>query len=229
MNAETEAPKSREERGLRLTYVLLLLTVSSGMIDAISFLGLHNVFTANMTGNVVVLGFATAGASGFSVSHTLTSIGAFLVGAVGGGRLAGRLSGPSRRTWARVSLAVEAALLLASAVVAFTMPDDSVRPYVLLSVTALAMGLRNATVRYLGVPGLASTTVVTTTLTMLAAESPLGGGTGARAVVRAGAVVGLFSGALLGAWLVLDHGLGVPLLVVAALAGTLAVVASGKN
>ena len=47
--------------------MLLGLTVVSGLIDAVSYLGLGHVFTANMTGNVVVLGFAAAGAPGFSV------------------------------------------------------------------------------------------------------------------------------------------------------------------
>ncbi|MEU9338693.1 YoaK family protein [Streptomyces sp. NPDC048290] len=220
----------REAHRLRLTYVLLLLTVSSGMVDAISYLALEHVFTANMTGNVVVLGFATAGADGFSVTHTLTSIVLFLVGAVGGGRLAGRLARHARGTWARIALAIEAALLLASAVVAFTVPPGNPAfPFVLLAVTALAMGLRNATVRKLGVPGISTTTVVTTTLTALVSESPLGGGTGDHGALRAAAVVALFCGALLGAWLVLNHGLGVPLLVVAVLAALLAALSSGRD
>ncbi|MET8824963.1 YoaK family protein [Streptomyces sp. NPDC004610] len=220
---------ARNRGRLRLTYVLLLLTVSSGMIDAVSYLGLIHVFTANMTGNVVVLGFATAGAAGFSVPHTATSIACFALGAIGGGRLAGRLAPRSRGRWARASLALEAALVLAAALVAFLMPDDPVRPYLLVALTALAMGLRNATVRKLGVPGISTTTVVTTTLTALASESPFGGGDGTGGLLRVLAVVALFSGALLGAWLFLDHGMGVPLLVVAVLAGVLAVLASDRD
>jgi len=38
--------------------VLLALTGVTGLVDAISFLGLGSIFTANMTGNVVLLGFA---------------------------------------------------------------------------------------------------------------------------------------------------------------------------
>ncbi|MFE4666744.1 YoaK family protein [Streptomyces sp. NPDC056716] len=235
MTAETESPEPaestdrREGNRLRLTYVLLLLTMSSGIVDAVSYLGLNHVFTANMTGNVVVLGFATAGAEGFSVTHTLTSIGLFLAGAVGGGRLAGLLATHSRGAWSRTSLAIEAALLLAAAIVAFTVPDNEARPFILLALTALAMGMRNATVRKLGVPGISTTTVVTTTLTALVSESPLGGGTGDHGILRTAAVIALFCGALLGAWLVLAHGPGVPLLVVAVLAGLLAVVSSGRD
>ncbi len=45
---------------------LLILTFSTGLIDAVSFLGLGHVFTANMTGNIVFLGFAVAGTPGLS-------------------------------------------------------------------------------------------------------------------------------------------------------------------
>jgi uncharacterized membrane protein YoaK (UPF0700 family) len=67
----------------------MVLTLLSGVVDAVSYLGLGRVFTANMTGNVVVLGFAAAGAPGFSIPASLTSLGAFLVGALCAG-LAGR-------------------------------------------------------------------------------------------------------------------------------------------
>jgi uncharacterized membrane protein YoaK (UPF0700 family) len=71
-----------------LPAALLLLTVATGLVDAVSFLGLGHVFTANMTGNVVFLAFALAGADGLSVSASLVALGCFLVGAVAGGRLA---------------------------------------------------------------------------------------------------------------------------------------------
>ncbi|MYR21126.1 DUF1275 domain-containing protein, partial [Streptomyces sp. SID6137] len=101
-----------EARGLRLVLVLITLTVVSGLIDAVSYLGLGRVFTANMTGNVVVLGFAAAGAPGFSVPRTATSLCCFLLGAVAGGRVAARFGGGgSRRRWARLTLAAEAVLV----------------------------------------------------------------------------------------------------------------------
>lgn len=227
MKAETE-PAAREERGLRLVPVLLGLTVVSGLIDAVSYLGLEHVFTANMTGNVVVLGFAAAGAPGFSVPHTLTSLGSFVVGAAAGGRVAVRLGGGSRRTWARLTLAAEAILVGACAIVAFAAPDATATVYILIAVTAFAMGLRNATVRRLGIPDL-TTTVLTMTLTGLAADSRAGGGPGTHSPRRSASVVAMAVGALLGAWLVLHHGLAIPLLIAALLAGLLAVVASGRE
>jgi uncharacterized membrane protein YoaK (UPF0700 family) len=217
-----------ETRGLRLVPVLLGLTVVSGLIDAVSYLGLEHVFTANMTGNVVVLGFAAAGAPGFSVAHTLTSLGSFVVGAAAGGRGAVRLGGGSRRTWVRLTLAAEAVLLGISAVVAFAAPGATATAYTLIAVTAFAMGLRNATVRKLGVPDL-TTTVLTMTLTGLAADSRAGGGHGTRSPRRTASVIAMVAGATLGAWLVLHHGLGIPLAIAAGLVAVLAVVASGRE
>ncbi|NUP82308.1 MAG: DUF1275 domain-containing protein, partial [Nonomuraea sp.] len=148
------ADAGREARGLPLVMVLLGLTVVSGLIDAVSYLGLGHVFTANMTGNVVVLGFAAAGAPGFSVPHTATSLVCFLLGAVAGGRVGRRWGEGSRRTWARLVLAAEAILVGASAAVAFAAPHATATVYALIALTAFAMGLRNATVRRLGVADL---------------------------------------------------------------------------
>ncbi|GAA2904782.1 YoaK family protein [Streptomyces mexicanus] len=225
---DTPAKEDPEARGLPLVPVLLGLTVVSGIIDAVSYLGLGHVFTANMTGNVVVLGFAAAGAPGFSVPHTATSLACFLVGALTGGRVAHRYGTRSRRRWARVTLAVEAVLVGASAVVAFAAPGAAGTTYTLIALTALAMGLRNATVIKLEVPDL-TTTVLTRTLTGLAADSRAGGGSGRRSPRRAASVVAMLAGAALGAWLVVHRDLGTPLLIAAVAAGLLAAVTSGRE
>ncbi|MFF3497809.1 YoaK family protein [Streptomyces sp. NPDC003247] len=228
MTSEPPAPDAPdpEARGLRLVPVLLVLTLASGLIDAVSFLGLHHIFVANMTGNVLVVGFAAAGAPGFSVRHSLTSLACFLAGAVAGGRVIHGVG--SHRLWTRLALAVEAAFLAAAAGVALTSPDDAPATiYTVIVLTAFALGLRTATVRRLGVPDL-PTTVLTMTLTGMAAESHAGGGHGTRFRRRATAVAALFAGGLLGAWLLLHHGLGVPLLLAALLSGALALTASGR-
>ncbi|GGN57047.1 membrane protein [Streptomyces albiflavescens] len=213
---------------MRLVAVLLGMTVVSGLIDAVSYLGLGHVFTANMTGNVVVLGFAAAGAPDFSTPHSLVSLASFLVGAVAGGRVGRRMGGGSRRIWVRATLCVEAILVGAASLVAFAAPGANGTIYALIALTAFAMGLRNATVRKLGVADL-TTTVLTMTLAGLAADSRLGGGAGKRSPRRTAAVFAMLAGALCGAWLVLHHGLGIPLLVAAGAAGVLAVTASGKE
>ncbi|MFJ2604775.1 YoaK family protein [Streptomyces sp. NPDC087425] len=226
--AGTAPAPDREERGLRLVVVLLALTVVSGLIDAVSYLGLGHVFTANMTGNVVVLGFAAAGAPGFSVPHTATSLGCFLVGALVGGRVAVTLGSGSRRRWARRTLGAEAVLVGVSALIALAWPGAGGTVYALIGVTAFAMGLRNATVRKLGIPDL-TTTVLTMTLTGLASDSRVGGGSGRRSPRRAASVVAMAVGAFLGAWLVIHHDLGIPLLIAAVASGVLALVASGRE
>ena len=71
--------------GHSLARALLILTFSTGLVDAVSYLGLGQVFTANMTGNIVLLGFGLAGSGGLPVVAPLVSLGAFLVGSVIGG------------------------------------------------------------------------------------------------------------------------------------------------
>ncbi|MFJ1805323.1 MULTISPECIES: YoaK family protein [unclassified Streptomyces] len=225
----TEPTKDAEARGVPLVPVLLTLTVVSGLIDAVSYLGLGHVFTANMTGNVVVLGFAAAGAPGFSIPHTATSLGCFLVGAVVGGRVSLGLGAGSRRRWTRTTLAAEAVLVGVSAAVAFAAPDDApVTIYSVIALTAFAMGLRNATVRKLGVADL-TTTVLTMTLTGLASDSRAAGGAGPHSPRRTASVIAMVVGAALGAWLVLRYGIAVPLLVGAVVVGALAMTASGRE
>src|SRR5438128_6151615 len=74
-----------------LPALLLAMTVLVGVVDAVSILSLGRVFVANMTGNVVFIGFALAGASGFSLSASLSALGGFLVGAGLGGVAVDRL------------------------------------------------------------------------------------------------------------------------------------------
>ncbi|MGZ4301191.1 MAG: YoaK family protein [Gaiellaceae bacterium] len=70
-----------------LPLLLLALTLVTGLVDATSYLKLGHVFVANMTGNVVFLGFGIAGAGGISVWASLTALGSFLIGGVAGGRI----------------------------------------------------------------------------------------------------------------------------------------------
>ena len=46
--------------------LLVLATIATGAVDGVSYLGLHHIFVANMTGNVVFFGFALAGAQGLT-------------------------------------------------------------------------------------------------------------------------------------------------------------------
>ncbi|MGX1669503.1 YoaK family protein [Streptomyces sp. NPDC055400] len=210
MSEASVPPAAPVPRRSALPAALTVLTVVSGFVDAVSYLGLGRVFAANMTGNVIIIGFAAAGAPGFSVLGSVTSLGAFLAGAVCAGRLTGVFAGRARETWVRSVFVTEAVLLAVATAVAFAWPGGAV--YALIAVLAWAMGLRNATVRKLAVPDM-TTTVLTMTLTGLASESSLAGGTDPRAGRRIVSVVAMLVGAALGALLVLHHGLGWPLLV----------------
>jgi uncharacterized membrane protein YoaK (UPF0700 family) len=205
-----------------LLAALLALTVVSGLVDAVSYLGLGHVFTANMTGNVVVLGFAAAGAPGFSISATLTSLGVFLAGAALGGRVARRV-----RERGRLLIAVmtgEAVAVGAAALVAFLAGATPGWPRLtVIAILALAMGTRNAAVRRTGIRDL-TTTVLTQTLTGLAADSRLAGGTDPRAGRRAAAVAAMLAGAACGALLFLHAGAAPPLLAAAGLSAATAAV-----
>jgi uncharacterized membrane protein YoaK (UPF0700 family) len=186
----------------RLILPLLLLTFVTGVVDAASVLGLGRVFTANMTGNVVFLGFALGGAHDASIAGSLVAIAAFLLGAAGGGRL----SRHDVRRALRWALAIEVALLLAAAVIAaLTDEHRATTRGALLVLLAMPMGLRNAAIRRLAVPDM-TTTVLTLTLTGIAADSPLAGGENPRLARRAGAVAAMLIGALVGAAL-LQRGL----------------------
>jgi uncharacterized membrane protein YoaK (UPF0700 family) len=184
-----------------LAQTLLLLTFTAGLIDAVSYLGIGHVFTANMTGNIVFLGFGIAGGSGLPVLAPLISLAAFLVGAGGGGMLASRMADRRPQHLAR-ALSIETLLVGAAAVVAAAVDVHANGPSgdVVIALLAVSMGARNATVRKLAVPDL-TTTVLTMTLTGLAADSRLFGGSGKGSTRRVAAVLAMFIGALTGALL----------------------------
>jgi uncharacterized membrane protein YoaK (UPF0700 family) len=200
-----------------LARALLALTFTTGLVDAVSYLGLGHVFTANMTGNIVFLGFGIAGGTGLPVVAPIVSLVSFLVGAGAAGALASRLEEPHPRHFAR-ALGIETLLIGFASILAivFDVDPDRVSGYAVIALLALAMGTRNATVRRLGVPDL-TTTVLTMTLTALAAESPLAGGSGAGSLRRTTAVVSMFAGALAGA-LLLKTSLVLPLAAASGLA-----------
>jgi uncharacterized membrane protein YoaK (UPF0700 family) len=198
-----------------LQALLIALTGATGLIDAVSYLGVGHVFVANMTGNVVLLGFALSGAPGLSIAASLAAVAGFLVGACAGGRLAVAVS-RRRRLWLSTGSAAQTVLVgaVAAATIVGALRPDGPSRLVLLALLGMAMGLQNATVRRLAIPDL-TTTVLTQTLTGLAAESSLAGGSNPRSVRRIGAVVAMLGGALVGGALTLHAGLPTALTVTA--------------
>jgi uncharacterized membrane protein YoaK (UPF0700 family) len=202
------------EQERQILGLLYLGTALTGLVDAVSYVGLGHVFTANMTGNVVLLGFAIAGTAGLSVSRSLTALAAFMAGALMGGRIATTLGPQSIQRWRITAIATESTFLLAATLVSLghhLLFNDSTRLYAVIIFTALAMGMRNATVRKIGQPDL-TTTVLTLTITGLAADSSVAGGNNPRWQRRVLSIVLMFSGAAAGALLV-KHSLALPLAV----------------
>jgi uncharacterized membrane protein YoaK (UPF0700 family) len=198
-----------------------LLTLGTGLVDAASVLGLGHVFTANMTGNVVFLGFSLAGAGRVRAIDCAAAIAAFLVGALFGGRLAA-----GGRSF-RFALAIETLLLAGAAASARLAGETGLAGLGVITGLALAMGVQNASVRRLAVADM-TTTVLTLTLTGLAADSSWAGGSNPRAIRRATSVVLMLAGALLGA-LVLRQGLPLALGASALIVGGAAVVAPAPS
>ena len=207
--AETIRPP-RGSRDGPLPPLLLLLAVLTGLVDATSYLKLGHVFVANMTGNVVFLGFGIARAGGISVWASLTALGSFLVGGVVGGRFGSRPI--DRGRYLTVATATQF-LFVAGALVIAALAGDHLGTgsrYPLIVLLAIAMGIQNAAVRQLAVPDLA-TTVLTTTLTGVAADAALAGGHGSKLGRRGLSVAAMLLGAFIGGLLVLKVDKSAPL------------------
>jgi uncharacterized membrane protein YoaK (UPF0700 family) len=200
-----------------LTLTLLTLTFTTGLIDATSYLGLGHVFTANMTGNVVLLGFGIAGTPGLPVVSPIVSLVAFLLGAGAGGVLASKIA-ERHALHVGSALGIEVVLIAVAVVLAAVahIRANALSGDVIVALLAFAMGVRNATVRRIAVPDL-TTTVLTLTLTGLAADSRLAGGSGKGTTRRLSALAAMLTGAIAGA-LLRKTSLTLPLAAAAALA-----------
>ncbi len=153
----------------------------------------------------------------------MTSIGAFLLGAAVAGRAARQLT--SRRQLLVLAMTIEAVATGTAAAIAFAVATVSAGwpRFTIIAVLAFGMGVRNATIRRLSVSDL-TTTVLTMTLTGLAADSSLAGGTNPQSARKVAAITAMLAGAYAGAAAFLHAGAGVTLLLgaVIVLAGGLA-------
>ncbi|MCK9874503.1 DUF1275 domain-containing protein [Frankia sp. Ag45/Mut15] len=220
--AASEEPADRRETADRRVWLLMVMAGLTGLVDATSYLGLGHVFVANMTGNVVFLAFALAGAPGLSADLSALALVGFLTGAALAGRI-GRHSTPGRH-WLLVGIGTQVTLL-GAALLAAILTDavgtggghDPRLRYEVVVPLAMAMGLQHATARRVAVPEV-PTNVLTTTLTGLVVDSRLAGGPGFHAPRRLGAPAAMFGGALLGGACLLHVAALIPLALATALA-----------
>ena len=189
-------------RSPTLTFVILILTGLTGIVDAESFLSFGHVFTANMTGNVVFIAFAVAGVPGLSVARSGTALIGFLGGATLGARMALRVDTRDAMRVVGTALFVQTASLVAATVLVIGRDDwpanHQASLYVVIALTALAMGVQNATALKLAVPGL-TPNVLTGALTGIG-DSLFGAHNPVR-TRRVASVATMFAGALVGTWL----------------------------
>jgi uncharacterized membrane protein YoaK (UPF0700 family) len=207
-----------------LPALLILLTVVTGLVDAFSYLSLGHVFVANMTGNVIFLGFALSGAGSISLTGSLLAVLAFALGAASAGRWATG-GGVQRGRLLASATAVQACLLVGGSVIATTVgAHETAARLSLIGLLALSMGGQNAVARRLAVPDL-TTTVLTLTVTGLVADSTSRSVRARRLV----SVLSMLAGAVTGGLLLRYVGLPAPLWLASALLVSCAAVAHGAT
>jgi uncharacterized membrane protein YoaK (UPF0700 family) len=200
--AHRQAGPGRRARHVR-DALLVALALSSGAVDATSWLALDHVFSAFMTGNLAFAGFALAHAGAPALGRVLAALAAFALGA----GAAARLIGAARATSAwprRVTAALGVVLLAHLAFLAVWLgvgahPSPGAATG-LLALSSFAMGLQTTAVFALGVRA-SFTTAATATIAVLMGD--LSGWSLSRrehlrlAGVIAGVVAGAAGGALL--------------------------------
>jgi uncharacterized membrane protein YoaK (UPF0700 family) len=193
-----------------MTLILITLTFGSGATDVAAFSRLGGVFTSVMTGNIVFWGLAVAQRSVTLAAHTAVSIAGYIAGVVcgtwvahgfkvhGGGKPDETDQGgvlPAHVSWALFTELVLLAGLAAGWEITGARPAGWAQ-FVLLAVTAAAMGVQSTSVNELGLSNV-STTFLTGTLTGLVSSLARPGQDTEHRARRFGVLIGLATGALL--------------------------------
>lgn len=224
----TLIPRKDDRYGL-LSPALVILTFVAGLVDALSYLALGHVFVANVTGNIVFLGFAFAHAQGFVWWTSALTLATFMIGAFIGGRII-HYFGANRARHLLVSTSIQLAFVAAALVGIYLLNQFAPKPsmggtdasaiartaqpslnfptarhidlhiILLIVLLAPAMGIQNSTARKLSVPDL-PTTVLTMTLTGIIADTSAHGHEQSKLGRRAIVMLALALGALTGATL----------------------------
>jgi uncharacterized membrane protein YoaK (UPF0700 family) len=178
---------------------LLLLTFATGLADSISILVLGHVFVANMTGNVIFLGFWLAPRTSIDLTAVVVALPTFVCTTILSGRIS-RHFADRTRAWITSILATEITLLVALAILGGTgiLQYHNNTKLIMIGVLAVTFGLQHSSARQFGIQEL-STTVLTSTIVSLGLDSRLAGGSGARQTLRIGVVSTMCAGAFLGA------------------------------
>ncbi|MBI5340585.1 MAG: DUF1275 domain-containing protein [Mycolicibacterium rufum] len=211
-----------------VVWSMLTLSFTTGILDAATYLGLHGVFTANMTGNLIFISLGITGEATVPVLRAFLALGGFALGAAAAGRLLRRTATGSPGDWRiRVSI-LFVALVLAACAVAHGLGSGSTVVLDALTVAlAFAMGVQAMAARRVGV-GDVTTVVVTSTMAGLMGENRFTGRSADRALTarRALAVATMGVGAVVGALLMhvaVEVAIAVPAVLTFAVAAVLTV------
>lgn len=178
---------------------LLLLTASTGCIDAVSYLALDKVFTGNMTGNVLFIGFSIVGAGAAPLLNNIIALIGFVIGSMVGGRIVGRKA-RNGLPWSSRGILIGGALLILALAIYWLIVQTLSHPALLIvtAVLAFVMGSQVSAVKPVGNSDV-TTIVVTNTLANLARDSRLAGGKGTNWFPRLAAILAMGIGAAIGA------------------------------
>ena len=184
---------------------LLVLTAATGAVDGVSYLALDRVFTGNMTGNVLFLGFGLAGVPDLPVLNNVVALLAFMLGAVAGARFTRREDEGSKLPLRALHVLITGTVVTFAVCGAWFVAGDlgTTAMIIVTGLLAVVLGAQAAAVKHIGIRDL-STVVVTMTMVSLSTDSRAAGGQGTAWLRRVAAIVAMGLGALVSALFVLQ-------------------------
>jgi uncharacterized membrane protein YoaK (UPF0700 family) len=194
-------------------WLLAGLSFATGIYEAICFLTFGKVFTAAQTGNLVLLGIGVAGTkepAGPNPVTVVISLAAFAVGVALAIPILKAFDGDREtadhrvfHAWPRrvtIALAIALILQVGFLVVWDTSASPASLAYILMALSALALGLQANAIRSLNVPSI-STTAFTATYIDLFSGLVTWSLTAYSARRLVASIVGMAAGAFLGDWM----------------------------
>ncbi|MGN6195691.1 MAG: YoaK family protein [Ginsengibacter sp.] len=168
--------------------MLILLACVAGSIDVMSYYRLDHVFTANMTGNTILLGLSIGQGKLANSLHSLAALAGFITGAFIGAMIVEN----TKKAWSYyiiLSLSFELLIIFILALIWFeeSNPLDTTILYISILLSAIAMGMQSATVRHLNIPGVV-TTFITGTITSIGMSAVKGLRNGFKRKIKDGSV-----------------------------------------
>lgn len=215
MNTNLNAPKVRP-----VVFLMYIMTFTTGIIDAITILGLGDIFASLMTGNIVFMGLGLGGFEEVTPSRNAWALVMFILGSVLAGYITKKFVKRKVGTWLLLVASIEVILLLGAAWTTWDIgPEDPLHPLsfqviIAIGLTSFAMGLRNSTILRLSISDL-KVTVLTLAISGLGADLGSGNSESQKQIRRLGSIVLIAAGAAFGAWLFFQYGVAFPLVVVA--------------